>query len=98
MEFEMSVDDLTVEWEEEGELVVEQLEKHILTKGAWATLMFMYRERNKRDGSWSAPKARIQRYRKQNGKYSPQSKFNISSGKQARAMVKTLQEWFPEEP
>ena len=96
MEHEMSVEDLTVEWEEDGELVVEELEKHILTKGAWATLIFKYRERG-RDGNWGEPKARIQRYRKQKGRYSAQSKFNISSAKQARAIVGVLQDWFPEE-
>ncbi len=97
MEFETSVDDLSVEWEEDGQLVVEELDKCILTKGAWATLMFKYRERNKRDGTWGDPKVRIQRYRKQRGKYSPQSKFNISSAKQARQIVAQLQHWFPEE-
>ena len=96
MEFEMSVDDLSVEWEEDGELKVEQLDKFILTKGAWATLMFKYREKG-RDGEWGVPKCRIQRYRKQKGRYSPQSKFNISSAKQARQIVSQLQEWFPEE-
>ncbi len=96
MDHEMSIDDLSVEWEEDGQLVVEELEKHILTKGAWATLMFKYRERNKQSGEWGEPKVRIQRYRKQNGRYSPQSKFNISSAKQARMIVAQLNDWFPE--
>jgi len=96
MDHEMTVDDLSCEWEEDGQLTVEQLEKHVLTKGAWATIMYKYRER-KPDGSWSDPKARVQRYRKQRGRYSSQSKFNISSAKQARALVDVLQTWFPEE-
>lgn len=96
MDHEMTVDDLTCEWEEDGELTVEMLEKHVLTKGAWATVMFKYRDK-KPDGSWSAPKARVQRYRKQRGRYSSQSKFNISSEKQARQIVQVLTEWFPEE-
>jgi hypothetical protein len=96
MDNDMTVEDLSVEWEEDGELVVEQLEKEVLSKGAWATILFKYRERN-RDGSWTAPKARVQRYRKQRGRYSPQSKFNISSGKQARKMSEILTKWFPEE-
>ena len=91
-----SVEDLSIEWEEDGELVVEELEKSILTKGAWATLMFKYRERA-RDGGWGEPKVRIQRYRKQRGRYTPQSKFNISSAKQARKIVDQLITWFPEE-
>ncbi len=94
MENEMSVDDLSCEWEENGELVVEELEKFVLTKGAWATLMFKYRER-KPDGSWGEPKVRIQRYKKARGRYMSQSKFNISSEKQAHLIVNKLQEWFP---
>jgi len=95
MEQEMSVEDLSCEWEEDGELRVEELAKHVLTKGAWATLMFKYRER-KPDGSWGDPKVRIQRYKKARGRYLSQSKFNISSEKQARMIIDTLQEWFPE--
>ena len=96
MDHEMTVDDLTCEWEEDGQLVVEQLDKCILTKGAWSTIMYKYRER-KGAGDWSEPKVRVQRYRKQSGRYSSQSKFNISSGKQARLIVAQLQQWFPEE-
>ena len=95
MDHDMTVDDLTCEWEEDGQLTVEQLEKFVLTKGAWATIMYMYRER-KGEG-WTEPKARVQRYRKQKGRYSSQSKFNISSAKQAQQIIKQLTQWFPEE-
>ena len=97
MEQEMSVDDLSCEWEEDGRVVVEQLEKYVLTKGAWATLMFKYRER-KPDDSWGDPKVRVQRYKKQRGRYLSQSKFNISSEKQALQIVEILQKWFPQSP
>ena len=97
MEYEMTVDDLTCEWEEDGELVVQQLDKLVLTKGAWSTLMYKYRERNKRDNTWGEPKVRVQRYKKQKGRYISQSKFNISSEKQVRQIVAQLQKWFPEE-
>lgn len=92
----MSVEDLSCEWEQDGELIVEQLDKNVLTKGAWATIMFLYRER-KPDKSWGAPKVRVQRYKKAHGRYMSQSKFNISSGKQARKIMDQLAQWFPEE-
>lgn len=95
MDHDMTVDDLSCEWEEDGILTVEQLEKHVLTKGAWATIMYKYRERKGED--WTEPKVRVQRYRKQKGRYSSQSKFNISSAKQARLIVDVLQQWFPPE-
>lgn len=95
MDNEMTVDDLTCEWEENGELTVEMLEKEVLTKGAWVTVMYKYRER-KRTGEWGDPKGRVQRYKKAHGKYLSQSKFNISSAKQARQVVDVLDRWFPE--
>jgi len=96
MEYEMTVDDLSCEWEEDGQLKVEQLDKFILSKGAWSTIMFLYRDR-KNDDTWSDPKVRIQRYRKQHGRYTSQSKFNISSGRQARKICGQLEQWFPGE-
>ncbi len=96
MEHEVSIEDLSCEWEEDGELKVEQLDKNILTKGAWATIMFLFRDK-KTDGSWAEPKVRIQRYKKQYGRYTNQAKFNISSAKQAKLIATQLQAWFPEE-
>ena len=93
MQEEMTVDDLSCEWEQDGQMVVEQLDKCILSKGAWVTIMFLYRER-KPDG-WSPPKVRVQRYKKQRGRYMSQSKFNISSEIQARKIVDQLVAWFP---
>ena len=95
MDHDMTVDDLSCQWEEDGEVTVEQLDKYVLTKGAWATIMYKYRER-KVDG-WTDPKVRVQRYRKQRGRYTSQSKFNISSPKQAKLIVEVLQQWYPDE-
>jgi hypothetical protein len=94
MQEEMTVDDLRCDWEEDGESKVEQLDKFILSKGAWVTIMFLYRERGA-DGAWSEAKCRIQRYRKMRGKYMSQNKFNISSANQAHLIADQLQHWFP---
>jgi hypothetical protein len=59
--------------------------------------MFLYREKG-RDGEWSEAKVRIQRYRKAKGRFSMQSKFNISSAKQAKKIVTQLQHWFADHP
>ena len=39
-----TVEDLTVNYEENGQLIVKELDKVVLTKGAWATLMFRYQQ------------------------------------------------------
>ncbi len=91
-----NVDDLTIQYEEGGEVVVEELGKVILTKGAWSTLMFKYNEWDKRKEEMVGPKFTIRRYQKRNGVYQQRSKFNISSAKQAQAVVDALKGWLEE--
>ena len=92
-----NIDDLSIEYEEDGKLIVKQLSKHVLTRGSWTTIMFMFQEMDKNSGEYGAPKASIRRYQKRGGVYRQQSKFNISSAKQGREISKTLTDWFPEE-
>ncbi len=91
-----TVDDLTVQYSEGGIDIVEELEKHVLSKGAWSTVMFKYREWDRRKEEYSAPKVSIRRYQKREGQFFQKSKFNISSEKQAKEIISTLQNWFPE--
>ncbi len=88
------VEELTIEYFEDGEQVIEVLEKEILTKGAWATIVYLYREMDRKTKEWKEPAARVVRYRKTKGVYRQNSKFNISSGKQALQLCGILQKWF----
>ena len=89
-----SVDELTVTWtDDDGTVTVRQMDKKILTKGAWATVMYLYQDLNRKSGDYGPAKIRIQRYQKRNGFYIPQSKFNISSVKQAGKIVQVLNDW-----
>ncbi len=88
-----TVDDITIRYEEEGQLLVEELDKRILTRGAWATLVFRYREFDRRKDQMGPVKFAIRRYQKRNGIYRMQSRFKISNEKQARLLVETLQGW-----
>jgi hypothetical protein len=92
-----TVDEITIDWKDENGLqLVRQLKKEVLTSGVWSTIMFMYQDFNKRADDWGPKKVRVARYQKRGGKYIPQSKFNISSAKQARQIVENLQNWLPE--
>jgi hypothetical protein len=91
-----TVDDLTIAYEEDGVETVKELDKKVLTKGAWATLMFRYKEWNAAKGEYSDDKFTIRRYQKRDGKYQQKSKFNISSVDQAKSMIEILQEWTKE--
>lgn len=92
-----TVDDLTVTYVEDDVEVVKELEKRILTKGTWATVMYMFQEMNRKTETYDPPKATIRRYQKRGGVYRQQSKFNISSAKQGRDIAGILMEWFPPE-
>ena len=88
-----SIDDLTVEFEENGQTIVKEVDKAVLSKGAWTTILFRYRQWQPETDDFGPDKYVIQRYRKSGGEYRRQSKFNISSVEQARKIVDTLTAW-----
>ena len=91
-----TVEELTIEYEEDGQELVKQLDKKVLTKGAWATLIYRYQEWDPKKEEFSKDRYTIRRYQKRNGEYMQKSKFNISSTDQARDIISALQEWTKE--
>ena len=91
-----TVDEITISYSEDDQEIVKELDKVVLTKGAWATLMFRYQEWDRRKEEYSEDKYTIRRYQKRNGEYSQKSKFNISSAKQAKAVIDALSGWIEE--
>lgn len=92
-----TVEELTIEYEEEGQTLVKELDKKVLTKGAWATLIYRYQEWDPKKEEFSKDRFTIRRYQKREGEYMQKSKFNISSVDQARDIIAALQEWTKEE-
>ena len=88
-----TVDDLTVNYEDGGIQTVKELDKKVLTKGAWATLIFRYQDWNNTKGEFGPDKYTIRRYQKQNGEYRQKSNFNISSKDQAKSIIEALTDW-----
>jgi hypothetical protein len=91
-----NIDDITISFYQDDKNVIKEIEKTILTRGNWTTIMFKYQELNKKTEEYSAPKVSIRRYQKRGGVYRQQSKFNISSAKQGREISSILLKWFPE--
>jgi len=89
-----TLDELTYDYEDEGVLVRKQLDKVVLTKGSWATLMFLYQELDRTSGKFRAPKIAIVRFKKFKGAYRKQSSFNVSSEKQARQITSVFEGWY----
>ncbi|MBI5789239.1 MAG: hypothetical protein HZA78_10330 [Candidatus Schekmanbacteria bacterium] len=88
-----TIEEITINYEEDGELLVKELEKEVLTKGAWTTIMFLYQDLDRKTKEYGARQISIRRYRKMNGEYRQQSKFNISSEKQAKQIVDIINKW-----
>lgn len=90
-------EELTVDYEEGGVHTVKELDKVVLSKGAWTTILFRYREWDARKEDYGPEKYTIRRYQKRNGEYQQRSKFNISSRDQAKNIINALQQWLAEE-
>lgn len=93
-----TVDEITMNYEEGGQLLVKQLEKEVLTKGAWSTIMFKYQDFNAKENDFGPVKFSIRRYQKRNGSYMLKSKFNISNVDQAHKIIDILKNWAGNEP
>jgi hypothetical protein len=86
-------EELTISYSEGGQEVVRELDKRILSKGAWTTVLFRYQEWDPRKNAFSDDKYSIRRYQKRSGVYQQKSKFNISSRDQARQIIEALDQW-----
>ncbi len=93
----MSLDELSITFFEEGVERVKELDKVVLSKGAWATVMYRYQEWVPSKQDYGPVKYSIRRYQKRNDQYWQKSKFNISSEDQAQKIVSTLTEWLGKE-
>ncbi|TCT23718.1 hypothetical protein [Thiobaca trueperi] len=91
------VEDLSVTYTEDGIETTKELDKVILSKGSWTTIIFRYQEWDRAKEAYGPDKYSIRRYQKRNGEYRQQSKFNISSRAQAQGLIDALQGWIGED-
>ena len=91
-----TIDEITLNYEEDGQLIVKELDKEILTRGAWTTIVFRYQQWDKKTKDFGKDLYTIRRYRKVRGSYMQQSKFNISNREQAGKIIAALQKWIDE--
>jgi len=89
-----TVDEITIKYEKDGAPLVKELDKEILSKGAWTTIMFLYQDLDPKTKEYGPQKISIRRYKKINGEYRQQSKFNIGSAKQAKHIVDIINKWY----
>ncbi len=87
------ISELTIQYEEDGVVTVKELDKVVLTKGAWSTIIYRFQDWNRTKEEYGPDKYTIRRYQKRNGEYMQKSKFNISSKDQAKAVIAALEGW-----
>ena len=88
-----TIDEITVNYEENDQLLIKELDKVILSRGAWTTILFRYQQWNQEAQDYEPEKYMIRRYRKVAGEFKVQSKFVISNREQAKKIIAALQEW-----
>jgi len=93
-----TIDELTITYTDDGIETTQELDKHILTRGAWTTIVFKYHGWNHTKKCYGPVQFSIRRFQKRDGKYQLRSKFNISSEDQARKIIETLNTWLAETP
>ena len=90
------VSEISINYEEEGVLLVKELDRQVLSKGAWATIIFKFQQWDANKEAYGPARFTIRRYRKVNDEYKQQAKFNISSIDQAQKIIAALQKWIAE--
>ena len=91
------ISEITINYDEDGVLLVKELDKEVLSKGAWSTIIFRYQQWDRKKEAYGPEQYTIRRYRKMSGQYRQQSKFNISSRDQAAKIVDILSRWLREQ-
>jgi hypothetical protein len=96
MEMAETIDEITINYEEDDIQIVKELDKEVLSRGAWSTIIFKYQQWEKGKDKYSDDRYTIRRYRKMKGVYSQQSKFNVSGRDQAAKLAAILKKWSDE--
>jgi hypothetical protein len=74
-----NVSDITIAYEEDGEVLLEELDKVVLQKaGALVVILFRYREKVRKTGEFGSPKLSLRRYQKLKGSFRKKDNVNLS--------------------
>jgi hypothetical protein len=87
-----TIQEITINREDDGQTTVEELDKVVLTKGVWSTILFRYRELDQRTGQLGPAKATLKRYQKHQGVYKKRDSVNLTEAS-SRTLIDTLKEW-----
>jgi len=88
-----TIDEITIAYEEDGMELIEEVDKVVLNRGAWTTILFRYRERHRKTGEFGPLKAGLRRYQKYRGLFRKRDAINLSPAS-AKLLCEVLSNWF----
>ena len=84
-----SVDELTIHYEEDGRVLRKEVAKEVLSKGSWATIMYLYQDLDRKTGEYGQQKVSIRRYQKREGTFCSAASSKCRAPlKRARSAIK----------
>ncbi len=86
------LDEVTLDVEVDGEIVQRTLARHVIERGAWATVLLHVQKRD-RDGHWRSPHAVLIKFAKVRGMYKRHASIKLGHAS-ARALRDSLAHWF----
>jgi len=90
----MGIEELTVNWSENGVVKTKELDKRILSSStSWATIAFLFQEADGA-GGFRAPKVSLRRYRKRGKTFVVDKHLTLSTKAQAQALAHAIGTWF----
>jgi len=93
-----TIEELTVNWREGDKLKVKELDKLVLSTGMWVTIAFLYQDLDPNDPSaYRAPKIALRRYKKRGDRYVVDTRFTLTTDKQALEFAAAIGTWFSSE-
>src|ERR1700749_2332702 len=90
-----ALDELAYDQEVDGVVVGGELYRAVLARGSWATVMFLYEERERRTGAFGAPRMAVVRFQKWRGGWRKHAAFNVVGAEQARELLAVFERWTP---
>lgn len=85
------IDDLVLDHDDVTAL--EELGRHVLSRGPWTTVAFLVKTRSGPEAPWEGPFLWLHRYQKVEQGYKLVSRFHTTDGAQLDALMDALKGW-----
>lgn len=85
-----NISDISIATEQDGQVMIKQLEKNIIETGAFPVLLFRYQTWSEKENRFDEEEYLLMRYQRKHEQYVPIAKFRISSREQAEKIAEAL--------